>query len=155
MKALLRAIERLVIGIMALVAAIVFGEVVARGVFARSLIVTDELSRYLMIWIVLLGGVLLVRDNGHIRVDIVVDLVPPRARRVLRVLSDLLSLAFLVTFTVVSIITMQEMHTQDTITLGVSMALFYAALPVGGALMALLVARDLLARLAGRNSGPE
>lgn len=151
MKPLLRVIEWLVIGIMAVVAAIVFGEVVARGLFGRSLIVTDELSRYLMIWIVLLGGVLLVRDNGHIRVDIVVDNIPPRVGWVMRVLSDLLSLAFLATLTVVSVVVAREMGTQHTITLGVSMAWFYAALPVGAALMAVLVTIDLIARLMRRD----
>lgn len=152
MKPLLRIIEWLVIGIMAVVAAIVFGEVVARGLFGRSLIVTDELSRYLMIWIVLLGGVLLVRDNGHIRVDIVVDNISPRVGWVMRVLSDVLSLAFLATLTVVSVVVVQEMDTQHTITLGVSMAWFYAALPVGAALMAVLVAIDLIARLTRRDA---
>ncbi len=149
MNRLLRWIERVVIALMAVVSAVVFGEAVARGVFGRSLIITDELSRYLMIWIVLLGGVLLVRDNGHIRVDIAVNALPPKARRLMLVLADLLSLAFLATLTVVSALTTQDMFAQQTITLGLSMAWFYAALPVGGALMAMLVVHDLVRRFAG------
>lgn len=150
MKRLIRAIELIVIGLMGVVAAIVFGEVVGRGLLGRSLIVTDELSRYLMIWVVLLGGVLLVRENGHIRVDIVVSAMPPAWRRIVLTLADLLSLAFLVTLTVVSALTTLEMRSQHTITLGVPMALFYAALPVGGALMSALVARDLVGRISAR-----
>ncbi len=149
MNRLLQWIERLVIALMAVVSAVVFGEVVARGVFGRSLIITDELSRYLMIWIVLLGGVLLVRDNGHIRVDIAVNALAPKARRLMLVLADLLSLAFLATLTIVSALTTQDMFAQQTITLGLSMAWFYAALPVGGALMAMLVVHDLVRRFAG------
>jgi TRAP-type C4-dicarboxylate transport system permease small subunit len=152
MRSFIRAIELAVIGLMTIVAAVVFGEVVARGVFGRSLIITDELSRYLMIWIVLLGGVLLVRDGGHIRVDVVVQSLPPRARLVLLALADLLSLVFLVTLSVISAVTTMEMRTQHTITLGTSMAWFYAALPVGGVLMALLVARDLIRRITGRDT---
>ncbi len=150
MKAVIRAIEIAVITLMAIVAAVVFGEVVARGLFARSLIVTDELSRYLMIWVVLLGGVLLVRDNGHIRVDFVVTNMPQWMQRPVLVLSDLLSLVFLVALTGTSLLTTMEMRAQQTITLGVPVALFYAALPVGGALMTILVACDLLRRLFGR-----
>jgi len=150
-KTVIRTIEIAVIALMAIIAAVVFGEVVARGLFARSLIVADELSRYLMIWVVLLGGALLVRDNGHIRVDFIVTIVPSWARRSLLVLADVLSLVFLVALTATSFLTTLEMRTQQTITLDVPVALFYAALPVGGALMTILVTLDLVRRIAGHN----
>jgi TRAP-type transport system small permease protein len=150
MKAAIRVVELIVTTLIAVITAVVFGEVVMRGLFSRSLIVTDELSRYLMIWVVLLGGVLLVRDGGHIRVDFVVDALPRRLRRVLLILADILSLVFLLALTASSLLTTLEMRGQQTITLGVPVAIFYAAFPVGGALMMLLVAGDLVRRVAGR-----
>lgn len=36
---------------------------------------TEELSRYLMIWIGLLGAAVIVRESGHLGVDIFVSLV--------------------------------------------------------------------------------
>lgn len=150
MKAAIRVIELIVTTLMAVITAVVFGEVVMRGLFSRSLIVTDELSRYLMIWVVLLGGVLLVRDGGHIRVDFVVDALPRRLRQVLLILADILSLVFLLALTASSLLTTLEMRGQQTITLGVPVAIFYGAFPVGGALMMLLVAGDLVRRVAGR-----
>ena len=150
MRWLVRLLEGVVIALMAVIVTAVIIEVALRWLAGgASLIITDELTRYLMIWVAMLGAALLVHEDGHIRISTLPDVLPPTARFVCQVLSCLVALFFLVTLIVISTVNLPDVVGQKTITLGISMAYFSAALPVGGALMALFVITDL-ARLVRR-----
>jgi TRAP-type C4-dicarboxylate transport system permease small subunit len=132
----------------------VIAEVFLRGLAGTSLIVTDELSRYLMIWTALLAAAVVVYEDGHIRTTILIDAMPPRAALISYLLSDLLVLCFLAVVVVYSILLIVAVRTQDTVTLGVSMLWFYAAMPVCGALMFALTVRAMVLRVSNyRRSG--
>lgn len=128
---------------MAVVAAVVVTEVVLRYTAGRSLIVTEELSRYGMIWVALLASVLVLREDGHIASG-ATGWLGPRAQRIVRVVTDLLSLLFLLVLTVAGFQVLPAQRDQDTLTLGVTIFWFYLALPVGGALMMLVIVARLL-----------
>ena len=68
-RLLSRAVEGLIFLGATTIVTIVTTEVVLRYVFMHSLIFTEELSRYLMVWIVFLGSVLAVRDGAHIHIN--------------------------------------------------------------------------------------
>jgi TRAP-type C4-dicarboxylate transport system permease small subunit len=149
MRTFIRLIEIIVIVLMGTVAAIVIAEVFLRGLAGTSLIITDELSRYLMIWTALLAAALVVYEDGHIRTTVVTDMLPPRAAVVSYIVADLIVLWFLAIVVVYSIVLIVAVREQDTVTLGVSMLWFYAAMPVCAGLMFLLTARALVLRLLG------
>lgn len=147
MQRLVRLIEGLVIALTGAIVALVIGEVVFRGLFDLSLVVYDELTRYLMIWAVMLAAALLVRDDGHIRIGLLGAVLPPRSALLLHCLSQALVILFLAALIWSSLVAIPAIVDQATVTLGVSMAWFYAALPVGAALMILLTAHDIVTRL--------
>lgn len=62
-------------------------EVVARYFFNAPTIWAEELSRLFMIWAVFIASATLLRWDDHIRVTVVVDLLPEAPRRVLRVVT--------------------------------------------------------------------
>jgi TRAP-type transport system small permease protein len=62
-----------------------------------SYIWTEELSRFLFIWMVMLGAMIAVREGTHFEVDVWPDLSPRAAAR-LRIVSNILVLVFALVF---------------------------------------------------------
>jgi TRAP-type C4-dicarboxylate transport system permease small subunit len=153
-RSLIRGLEWVVIALMGTITLVVIVESALRGLFGFSLIVTSELSRYLMVWTAMLAAGLLIHEDGHIRITLLTDAVPPRVATALFVLSEALVLFFLALMIVSSLMLMPSLLEQSTVTLGVSMAWFYAALPVGGALMFGLVVVSIVRRLAASVRAP-
>jgi TRAP-type C4-dicarboxylate transport system permease small subunit len=143
LRPLLRAVEVLVLLAMATVAVVVVAEVLLRYSAGLSLIVTEELSRYGMVWVALLASVLVLRDEGHVSAG-GLGWLGARGQRVGRTVADLLSLLFLVLLATAGIQTLPGQLDQQTLTLGVTIFWFYLALPVGALLMALVVIARLL-----------
>jgi len=62
-----------------------------------SWIWTEELSRFLFIWMVMLGAMIGIREHTHFEVDVWPDL-SPRANALLRIVSHVLVLIFALVF---------------------------------------------------------
>ena len=62
-----------------------------------SWIWTEELSRFLFIWIIMLGSMIAVREGTHFVVDVLPPL-PPRANALLNIVSALFVLVFALVF---------------------------------------------------------
>jgi TRAP-type C4-dicarboxylate transport system permease small subunit len=153
MAILIRALELIVILLMGTITVVIIAEVALRGLAGTSLIVTDELSRYLMIWTAMLAATVLVYENGHLRTTILPDALPPRAARAVYVVADLIVLCFLGAVVGSSVALLLSVQEQSTITLGVSMLWFYAALPVCGTLMFALTVRAMVLRFRQDRAG--
>ena len=94
---LMRAYEGMQTGIrwalcllMSLLVVIVFANVIARYYLSASLAWSEEVARFMLIWLVFLGAVLAYVNDEHLGLDIVVRLFPRRIRYGLAVVADLL-----------------------------------------------------------------
>jgi TRAP-type C4-dicarboxylate transport system permease small subunit len=104
----------------------------------------DELTRYLFVWVALLAWTLATRRGSHIRILVVVDLMPARVRFAIEMATHIAVLVF-ATILVVQGIRMTERNLDiETITLFFNFALVYAAAPVAGVLVALETVRHAL-----------
>lgn len=70
--------------------------VVARYIFNSPLDFGEELQILCMIQIVFWGGSCVIRNGGLTHVDIILDILPPKARRVAEILVDLVSYSIFV-----------------------------------------------------------
>lgn len=70
----------------------VFGNVVLRYGFNSSIISSEEVSRFLFIWITFLGAVVTLRDNAHLGLDTVVRMLSLRGKKIAFVISNVLML---------------------------------------------------------------
>ena len=70
----------------------VFGNVVLRYGFNDGIISSEELSRFLFIWITFLGAIVTMRENGHLGLDSVVRKLSLRGKKMAFALSNLLML---------------------------------------------------------------
>ncbi len=121
-------------------------QVVARFVLGAPTVWAEELARFLLVAITMLGSAALLEKNQHISITIVVDSLPPKLQAGVAWLRDA------VTLTVCGLVgyygwLLVEIGGRQTSTgLGVKMSWPYAAIPIGAALMALV----LVASRAGR-----
>ena len=73
----------------------VFGNVVCRYFLDFSLGWYEEISRFMLIWIVFLGAVIALIKGDHLSIDLLYLVLSPRACRVAVVLTDMMMLAAL------------------------------------------------------------
>lgn len=71
---------------------LVFGNVVLRYGFNSGITVSEELSRWLFVWLTFVGAGLALRDHAHLGMDTVVSKLPPFWKKACFVVSNLLML---------------------------------------------------------------
>ncbi|MCE5283786.1 MAG: TRAP transporter small permease [Deltaproteobacteria bacterium] len=134
-KCLNKTLEVLTVIILVLITAMVSAEVILRYGFGGSLLITEEFTRYALIWMVFLACSLAVAENSHIRVEFAVNLFKGKAKAWVNLIAQMLFTVFLVFLIVQGAIALPFQLDQIIPTLDISMFWFYMALPVGGALM--------------------
>lgn len=77
---------------LAFMAILVFGNVVLRYAFNSGITWSEEMARFLFIWLVFLGSIAALKDNEHLGVDTLVKRLPMRWKKVVYVISNLLIL---------------------------------------------------------------
>lgn len=96
MKQLVPRLEHIVEWLMALALAImvalVFGNVVLRYVFDSGIAAAEEVARLMFVWLIFLGAILALRRHAHLGVEMVQARLPVKARRLCAVVSHLLML---------------------------------------------------------------
>lgn len=67
-----KTLELIMVLALAAMCLMVFGNVVLRHVFNSGINISEELSRFMFIWLTFLGAIVAMRENGHLGVDMVV-----------------------------------------------------------------------------------
>lgn len=131
------AINRAVIFLMmAVMATLVFINVVTRYAFNFSIIWAEEVSQYLMIWIAYLGAGLALREGRHVAVEMLQDRLPPAVARTLRLAVGGLVLVFLGVLTVLGFQFAIFVWNQETPVLNISLGIPSLGIPIGALLFA-------------------
>ena len=136
-RALTWAEKAFVGGALAFASLLLFVNVPLRYLFLAPISWAEELSLYLMGWIVFIGSSAVIRARGHIAIDLLPQVLPPTGRRLLAIAVSVAMLLFLAVFFYYS-----GHHTlrirsiaQVTPVMQAPMWLVYLAMPVGSALM--------------------
>ena len=125
------------IALVVVMTVVVFLQVLYRYVFAQPLQWSEELARYLFVWLSILGATLALQKKGHFGLDFFYKILPNPLRRFMKFPIYLLmgTVIFVILFQ--GIILVQKTALQESPAMGISMSWAYASLPVGGALMAI------------------
>jgi TRAP-type C4-dicarboxylate transport system permease small subunit len=86
---LLKALIALFLAIMVV---LVFGNVVLRYAFNSGITVSEEVSRWLFVWLTFLGAIVAMREHAHLGVDSLVKRLPTAGKKFCLILSQLLML---------------------------------------------------------------
>lgn len=84
---LLASINLLIALALAVMVLLVFGNVVLRYAFNSGISISEELSRWLFVWITFLGAIVAVREHGHLGTDMLLTKLPPMGQRICLVAS--------------------------------------------------------------------
>lgn len=115
------------------ITAVTFAQVFTRYVLVDPLIWSEEVARYLFVWITLIGAATAVRANGHFGLDIARRFFP-RLRSVLGILTMSIVAIFLAILLYTGVNETRQAALQISPALQVRMHWVYLAIPVGAAL---------------------
>ncbi|MFP5405854.1 MAG: TRAP transporter small permease, partial [Gammaproteobacteria bacterium] len=117
-------------GLLAVITLLVSAQVLVRYALGGSLVWSEELTRLLFVWMVVVAGT----HAPPMRVDLFVEILPPRWQALVRLLAELLVIALTLVL-IYGAWGMMDLTEFDTYTaLGISVRWLYLALFVGGAL---------------------
>ncbi|WP_296993500.1 TRAP transporter small permease [Thalassospira sp. UBA1131] len=99
---------------LAVILALTLAQVVLRYFFDSPLLWSEELSRLLVVWMTFIGAAVVCWQGRHLSVDVFVVLLPKGARRIVRLINQILALGFLTiltwkSFRIVKLENFQEM----------------------------------------------
>ena len=116
--------------LLAIVTLLISAQVLVRYAFGGSLVWSEELTRLLFVWMVLIAAT----TAPPMRVDMFVDLLAPRLRALIRLLGELIviSLTLVLLYGAWGMIDLTEFDTYTA--LGISIRWLYLALFVAGGL---------------------
>ena len=77
---------------LAVMVVLVFGNVVLRYVFNTGITLSEEISRWLFVYLTFLGAIVAMRDHSHLGVDTLVKRLPPLGKKICLITSQLLML---------------------------------------------------------------
>ena len=120
--------------LLAVMATLVFGNVVGRYLFGVSASWAEEVARYLVIWSALLAAGLALREGAHIAVETLPESLPPRGAVALRGLVAAIVAGFLGVLVWLGMEYAEFARMQRTPVLRLSMGLVYLAIPIGAGL---------------------
>lgn len=87
-----RVIETLTALALAAMVLLVFGNVLLRYVFNSGIAISEEMSRWLFVWLTFMGAVVAVKEQAHLGTDFLLAKLPPWMQRSCLVVSYLLML---------------------------------------------------------------
>jgi TRAP-type C4-dicarboxylate transport system permease small subunit len=82
----------LIVLCLAAMCVLVFTNVVLRYAFNTGITVSEELSRWLFVWMTFLGAIIAMREHGHLGMDSLVVRLPTIGKKICLVVSHLLML---------------------------------------------------------------
>jgi len=151
-KWLNRGLEWFLVGTVALLVVAVVWGVFTRYALGQQAKWTEELARFLLVWVTLLGGAYAFGNRAHLGVDYFAERLHPDARRWTAVVVHLVVLFFagaILLFGGAQVVREALALEQTTPALGWKMGHVYLALPVSGFFVTLYTARSLARTLAG------
>ena len=122
---------------------VLFAGIIARTVFLQPLIWSTEFAQLVFVWLTMVGAVIAVRDDRHMRMTAFVESLQPAWQARLRAGADIVQLAAVVAMIGPSLTFLQVERLSSLSQLGVSSAWEAAGLVGGFILIALYLVRDL------------
>lgn len=150
-----RAIEWIMVALLAVMVVLVFGNVVLRYGFNSGITLSEELSRWLFVWLTFLGGAVALHENAHLGTDMLVGRLGRRGKLVCLGLSQVLMLYVSWLLFTGSLAQTRINWDVEAPVSGASMAWFYSAGVVFAVLTGIVLLMHLARTLGGKLSEHE
>ena len=148
-------LEAALCAVLVALVAVTFSQVLFRYVFRSSLDWSEELARFLFLWLAALSSAYAFKTKSHFALRFVVDRVAPGPRAVVNNVVTLAVSAFLVVFTYQAVRYTLSVTNQTAPGTQMSMAIPYSSAIAGGLLMLYYVLRNWWSERFGPAETPE
>ncbi len=150
-----RGLEALMALMLAIMVVMVFGNVVLRYGFNSGITVSEEVSRWLFVWMTFLGAIVAVREHGHLGTDMLVAKLPTWGKKLCLAVAHVLML--FASYLLLTGSWQQTLINWDVSapTTGASVAIFYVVGVVFGVSAIVFLLYDLWRALSGKLSDAE
>lgn len=151
---LVRLLEFLATSLFALLTLVVLWGVFSRYALGAQGTWTDELARYLLVWVSLIGGALMYREHGHLGVDYFVGKFDPEAQRVTAIVVEVIVFGFalfVLGYGGWTLMSEAFRAGETTTSLGIQVGWLHIATPLSGIFMAAFAVEHVV---CGRLSYP-
>jgi TRAP-type C4-dicarboxylate transport system permease small subunit len=150
-----RLLEWTIALVLAVMVVLVFGNVVLRYAFNSGITVSEEVSRWLFVWMTFLGAIVALKEHGHLGTDMLVSRLPAWGKKACLVVAQLLMLwATWLLFWGGLAQAKINLDVEAPVT-GASVAIFYAAGIVFAVSAGLLLVRELWRTVSGQMKDSE
>jgi len=148
-KKIVNNLEEIIVApLVAIMTVVTILQVFFRFVIKGSLPWSEELSRYLMVWVTFVGSAIGVKRSAHAGISIVIGLLPKKVQQFAKYIRILIVVIFCLVVMYVSfnIVQMQFLRNQISPAMRIPMWWAYAAIPVGTFLMAVRFIQSLFVK---------
>ena len=142
--------EVFLMGSMAFMATLTFVAVLSRYSFGYPIPWSEELTRYLFMWMCMVGTSVGIRRGAHIGIDILTNRLPEKFKKPVGLIGMLIAVGFCVILAYIGSLQMIAQSNQLSAAMDLNMGIVYASIPVGACLMTI----SLLATFAKTQGMP-
>lgn len=128
-------IRWIVIVLLAVMVVAVFLQVLFRFFLDQPLAWTEELARYLLIWITFLGSAYAMAIKAHIGTEYIQKFLSPLVNKIMLAVAAMISIFFFVVMVQQGYVLAERSMTQTSPTLLVPMGYVYMVIPISGVLL--------------------
>lgn len=156
MKRVDRLLELTLGSLMALMVLDVTWQILTRFLPMSPSSYTEELARYLLVWIGILGAAYAYRKKSHIGIDLLVSNLPPKARKAVQVFTIAVCFLFaaaVMVFGGIQLVLLTFELNQMSAALNIPMGYVYSVIPLSGALVCTFSMSQLLEVFDGKPAG--
>jgi TRAP-type transport system small permease protein len=145
-----RVLDGLTVLLLALMVLLVFGNVVLRYAFDSGITVSEEMSRWLFVWMTFLGAIVAIKEHSHLGTDMLVSRLGVTGKKACLVIGHLLMLYVCWLLFEGSLAQTKINWDVEAPVTGASMALFYGSGVVFAVFGGLLLLRETWRALTGQ-----
>ena len=147
-----RGLNGLLVLLLAMMVVLVFGNVVLRYAFDSGITVSEEVSRWLFVWMTFLGALVALKEHAHLGSDMLVSRLPTLGKKICLVAGQLLMLYVTWLLFWGSLAQARINWDVEAPVTGASVAIFYGAGVVFALGSAALILRELWRAVTGQLS---
>lgn len=148
LKSIRKFVKTIIISIFIVQVLVIFIQVIWRFILNNPFSWSEELARYLQVWMILLTSSVCIKKGSHLTVDYATHALPFKFNKILKLIIMMITMFFLCIFIIYGIHLIIVTKDQITPALQIPILAVYLAFPISGLLM-LLESLIVFFKLAG------
>jgi len=142
-KIISKIFNHIVVSLFGVMFLLVLFQIIMRYVFNHPSVWSEELVRFLLVWIVFLGSIIVTRGKEHIKIGIFVEFLPVKLKNIFQFIEKILSSLFLLLLIYFgSHIIIQNLHNMSSI-ININRGFIYLCIPLGAVGMLIYKFKEL------------